>query len=59
MIAWSLDAGNLRTVDWDGPYNFSLLDTQANEVKGALSRAASPTCNVSSLMFKLWLLYDA
>lgn len=27
-------AGNLRTSDFAGPYNISLLDTQYNEIKG-------------------------
>ena len=31
-------AGNLRTSDFDGPYNISLLDTQYNEIKGKDTR---------------------
>ena len=30
----SLHAGNLRTSDSGGPYNFTLLPVQVNEVKG-------------------------
>lgn len=29
-----VDAGNLRTTDPGGPYNFSLLNTQTTEVRG-------------------------
>lgn len=32
-----LPLGNLRTVDYDGPYDLSLLDQQANEIKAGIA----------------------
>lgn len=51
-------AGNLRTSDRDGPYNFTLLSTQVAEVKSefALSRnllAAVESPGVSVCPFEL------
>ncbi len=37
-------AGNVRTVDVGGPYDFSQLSTQVNEIMGALSAQSRPTC---------------
>lgn len=34
VIVNVLAVGNLRTTDFDGPYNISLLSTQYNEIKG-------------------------
>lgn len=36
-------SGNLRTSDFDGPYNITLLDTQYNEIKGKHTQHISTT----------------
>jgi hypothetical protein len=37
-------AGNVRTVDVGGPYDFSQLSTQVNEIMGALRGLEQAAC---------------